>query len=53
MIGGLLRSLGRRVRKGKRITVFAGTYSHFRVNLGLINLFPIPILDGGHLLSLA
>ncbi len=54
MIGGpieIARQAGKQGRKG--LPYLLGLIALLGVNLGLFNLFPIPILDGGHLLFLA
>ena len=53
MIGGpieVARQAGTQGKKG--LPYLLGLIAILGVNLGLINLFPIPILDGGHLLFL-
>jgi regulator of sigma E protease len=53
MIGGpieVARQAGKQGKKG--LPYLLGLIAILGVNLGLINLFPIPILDGGHLLFL-
>jgi len=54
-IGGPLRivSLSGQVFQGDGFLGLLALMAMLSVNLGLINLFPIPILDGGHLLFYA
>jgi len=54
-IGGPLRivSLSGQVFQGDGVLGLLSLMALLSVNLGLINLFPIPILDGGHLLFYA
>jgi regulator of sigma E protease len=54
MIGGpieIARQAGK--QGGKGLPYLLGLMALLGINLGLLNLFPIPILDGGHLLFLA
>jgi regulator of sigma E protease len=54
LIGGpieIARQSGKQGKKG--LPYLLGLIALLGVNLGLFNLFPIPILDGGHLLFLA
>jgi regulator of sigma E protease len=53
-MGGLLsigEASGQTARMG--LEVFLGFLAAFSVNLAVLNLLPIPILDGGHLMFLA
>jgi len=53
-IGGpieIARQAGKQGSKG--LPYLLGLMVLLGINLGLINLFPIPVLDGGHLLFLA
>jgi regulator of sigma E protease len=53
-MGGLLsigEASGETARLG--LEVFLGFLAMFSVNLAVLNLLPIPILDGGHLMFLA
>jgi len=38
---------------GRGLTVFLGIMALLSINLGIINLLPIPALDGGRLLFIA
>lgn len=42
---------GKQVKEG--IDQFMGLLAYLSISLGIINLFPIPVLDGGHLLFFA
>ena len=45
---GIAREIGRQAEQGWRSVVFFAAL--ISVNLGILNLLPIPVLDGGHLL---
>lgn len=49
-IGGILRiaELSGDISKGEGVLDFLVFMAVLSVNLGLINLFPVPVLDGGH-----
>jgi regulator of sigma E protease len=52
-IGGPIQIAQEAGRQGKKgLPYLLGLIAILGINLGLINLFPIPILDGGHLLFL-
>jgi regulator of sigma E protease len=52
-IGGPIQIAQEAGKQGKKgIPYLLGLIAILGINLGLINLFPIPILDGGHLLFL-
>jgi regulator of sigma E protease len=52
-IGGPIQIAQEAGKQGKKgVPYLLGLIAILGVNLGLINLFPIPILDGGHLLFL-
>jgi regulator of sigma E protease len=53
-MGGIV-SIGKVLSEGadRGIETFVGTMAGLSISLGLINLFPIPVLDGGHLLFYA
>jgi len=48
---GISREAGQAVRKGPFAVI--SLMAVISVNLGILNLLPIPILDGGHILLLA
>lgn len=48
---GIARESGRAAKRGAVDLIFLGAV--ISLNLGLLNLLPIPILDGGHVLMLA
>ncbi len=50
-VGGIIRiaEMSGDVSKNKNIADFLMFMALLSVNLGLINLFPIPVLDGGHI----
>jgi regulator of sigma E protease len=48
---GIARESGRAAKRGPIDLIFLGAV--ISLNLGLLNLLPIPILDGGHVLMLA
>lgn len=48
---GIAREIGRQAEHGWRNVVFFA--AGISVSLGILNLFPIPVLDGGHLLFFA
>jgi regulator of sigma E protease len=48
---GIARESGRAAKRGPVDLIFLGAV--ISLNLGLLNLLPIPILDGGHVLMLA
>ncbi len=48
---GIARESGRAAKRGTVDLIFLGAV--ISLNLGLLNLLPIPILDGGHVLMLA
>ena len=48
---GILQLSGQAV--GVSLTVFFGFMSMLSLNLGILNLLPIPILDGGHIFIMA
>lgn len=50
-VGGIIRiaEMSGDISKGERIWDFLVFMALLSVNLGLINLFPIPVLDGGHI----
>lgn len=53
-MGGLLtigQASGQTARMG--LDVFLGFLAFFSINLAVLNLLPIPVLDGGHLMFLA
>ena len=53
-IGGPIQIAQEAGKQGKKgLPYLFGLIAILGINLGLINLFPIPILDGGHLLFLA
>ena len=45
---GIARESGRAAKRGPVDLIFLGAV--ISLNLGLLNLLPIPVLDGGHLL---
>ena len=52
-IGGPIQIAQEAGKQGKKgLSYLLGLIAILGINLGLINLFPIPILDGGHLLFL-
>ncbi len=54
-VGGIIRiaELSGEVSKNKSMADFLMFMALLSVNLGLINLFPIPVLDGGHIVIYA
>ena len=52
-LGGPLRIAQLSVRSPTGLASLIGFIAVLSINLGLINLFPVPILDGGHLLFYA
>ena len=48
---GIARVSGQAAKRGP--VTFLGLMAIISLNLGLLNLFPIPVLDGGHVLLLA
>ena len=50
---GIARESGRAAKRGPLDLVTAVLMAVISLNLGLLNLLPIPILDGGHILLLA
>jgi regulator of sigma E protease len=52
-IGGPIQIAQEAGKQGKKgVPYLLGLIAILGINLGIINLFPIPILDGGHLLFL-